>query len=241
MLTFPNPQLPKLHSLGLIGTGKLGGLILDVAQKKGISLVIVNRSSAAQQWEEMAKTQVWIDVSFHEGIEDRLEKARHLNIPFVIGTTGIESLLKKWESHPFDTEHGVLISANFNPMVSLFYHMCESLYQKTEALGSFKAHIKESHRVHKKDSPSGTALELYSRLQKLGMNHDCIESIREGDIKGIHSLELTGPWDKWTIKHETLSRESFAYGALLAAQWMLNRPGLYHFQDVIKDLTPFKL
>lgn len=237
MLNFPNSLFPRLRSIGIIGTGKLGKLIAEIAQKNGLLVIAINRESKQEAWDEMIQTDVWIDVSFHEGIESRVERAKLHQIPLVIGTTGIEFLLKKWENEGFDNNQGVLISANFNPMVSLFYEMCETLYQKTAALSSCKGHIKETHHIHKKDAPSGTALELYRRLEKLGLSNPEIESFREGDIKGIHTLELIGPWDKWTIEHESLSRESFAIGALVAAQWMQGRSGLYHFQDVIRDLT----
>lgn len=240
MLNFPNPKLPALKSLGIIGTGKLGSLIFSIAQRHGLQTVAVNRSSSKDDYDNLSRTQVWIDVASANGLCERLEKAKQLQIPVVVGTTGIDNLLENIKK-THASNSAVLISANFNPMVHLFYHFCESLYSQSCFLSPTETHIKEVHHLQKKDSPSGTALELRRRLERIGATPGEIEAIREGDVKGKHTLELTGLFDKWTIEHESLNRESFANGALLAAQWILNKRGFYHFEDVIRDLTPLKI
>jgi 4-hydroxy-tetrahydrodipicolinate reductase len=237
MLKFPNPNLPRLTTLGLIGKGKFGQSIEKMALNHGIEVVSINRSSPPSAYLQLEKTQVWIDVALAQGMEERLFKAQQLGIPVVIGTTGIEPLIESWKKTLGEHSPGLLVSANFNPMVHLFYHLCESLYQKANSISPCQSHLKEIHHVHKKDAPSGTAAELRRRLQQLGDPNCIIESAREGDIKGTHILELTGPWDKWTIEHQSLSRESFANGALLAAQWMIHRKGFYQFQDLIQNLS----
>lgn len=241
MLKFPNPHLPKIKTLGIIGKGKFGQLIEKLAHEQHIETVSVNRASDETCWSKLENAHVWIDVAHAEGLEKRLERAKKLQIPVIIGTTGLGNDLEKWVTGTSLLDWGLLVGANFNPMVSLFYHICESLYQKSRLLSTFETHIKEIHHVHKKDAPSGTALELQHRLEQLGAPFKTIESIREGDVKGTHILELTGPCDKWTIGHQSLCRESFANGALLAAQWMIGRKGFYKFQDVILDLSGLKL
>ncbi len=120
----------------------------------------------------------------------------------------------------------------FTPNTSLGVNMVLNwMQQAASCMGpEYKASMVDIHHTRKKDAPSGTAI----RLAKAYGREMPIESIREGDVVGIHTITFTGPNEKITISHEALDQNLFAEGALKAARWVANqKPGLYDMQDVL--------
>jgi 4-hydroxy-tetrahydrodipicolinate reductase len=96
--------------------------------------------------------------------------------------------------------------------------------------------IRETHHVHKLDAPSGTAVSLAKSIEQISGKKAPITSIREGEVFGIHSVELLSLADKITLTHEALNRRGFAEGAVRAAEWVTGKRGFYEFQEIFSQL-----
>jgi 4-hydroxy-tetrahydrodipicolinate reductase len=151
-------------------------------------------------------------------------------LPLVIGTTGYTkkdfALLKKLaKTRP------IFYSANFSLGIAILRTIARQI---TAFLPSFQTEIIEAHHKNKKDKPSGTALKLLEDVKK----NTPIHSIRAGNIIGEHEILFIGDNERLHIKHEALSRDIFAQGALMAAHFILNKQkGLYFMEDLLKEIN----
>jgi 4-hydroxy-tetrahydrodipicolinate reductase len=100
----------------------------------------------------------------------------------------------------------------------------------------YEARISETHHIHKLDAPSGTAVVLGKILEQFGGQKPSIQSIREGEVVGTHSIELLSAADKITLTHEAHNRLGFAEGAVRAAEWIKGKRGFYEFPEVFSEL-----
>jgi 4-hydroxy-tetrahydrodipicolinate reductase len=126
---------------------------------------------------------------------------------------------------------GLVFGANFSYGVNLFFQILKAA---APALAhGYSGHITERHHVHKKDAPSGTAVAMHKILQSEQVS---ISSEREGDVTGMHTLELASPGDRIVLTHEAKSRRTFAEGAVLAAEWIVGRQGCSDFRDIFAEL-----
>jgi 4-hydroxy-tetrahydrodipicolinate reductase len=149
----------------------------------------------------------------------------------VIGTTGHSSEQSKLIEKTTQTLP-IVFASNFSVGVNALFALTR---RAAEILGSeFEPQIVETHHTKKKDSPSGTAKTLGEILKHQLKTEIPIESIREGDVVGEHTVTFVGPSERIELTHRAGSREIFGSGALRAAQWVVGRrPGLYSMQDVL--------
>jgi 4-hydroxy-tetrahydrodipicolinate reductase len=184
------------------------------------------------------KVSVIIDFSNHSVVVELLKQAVGLNIPVVIGTTAlngddIEAV------HAAAAAIPVFISANMSTDVAMLKKLATDA--ATSLAGDHQVSIIEAHHKNKLDSPSGTALMLkvaiLDKLHDKNPNIDIdieIESIREGDIPGEHTIIFSGNGEKLELKHTAYNRTIFATGAIKAAQFIVNqKPGLYEMDSLI--------
>jgi len=222
----------KTIRVALIGAkGRMGQTILDLAENDP-KIDIVAKSDLGDSIDAALKScDVAIDFSNASSIEQVCRAATRNKKALVIGTTGhspeqrqlIEKMAK---SQP------VVFASNFSVGVNALF----ALTQRTaEIFGSdFKPQIVETHHTKKKDAPSGTAKTLGEILKRELKIDIPIESIREGDVVGEHTVTFVGPNERLELTHRAGSREIFARGALRAAQWVIGKsPGLYSMQDVL--------
>ena len=168
------------------------------------------------------------------------------SVPVVVGTTG-------WYGHyseiqaQFKQQNGALLTAtNFSVGVNLFFELNKKLAQLMHPISDYKASIKEVHHTEKLDSPSGTAISLAEQIIKehSGYSHWVneksnaadnlvIESIREHDVKGTHEVIYESSIDRISIEHFAKNLEGFAYGAVLAAEFLTNKTGVFTMKDVL--------
>ncbi len=212
-------------SVSLLGaTGKMGRRILALALEdpelhvSGISARISSTDLVAA----LSTCDVAIDFTSPLATKGHLEAALITGKPLVIGTTGhtpedIEAIEKASRSIP------ILYSPNFSLGIALCLETAEKF---GKALGSSASiNISETHHIHKKDSPSGTALAL---AKAAGLERAVIESIRSGDTVGEHTVIFELGHERIELKHTCLSRDVFALGALRAAKFLAKQsPGLY--------------
>ena len=232
-------------ALSILGaTGKMGKCVLSLALKDpewavvgiaahqkssfaGRSLEGIAVSSSAQ--EVLLSSEVAIDFSVREAVSAHVLAARVAKKPLVIGTTGLLSEdLSCIESAAQDIP--IVVSSNF----SLGIALCLDLAATLGPILSAKSRIDifETHHVHKKDKPSGTALALADAIGK-GKEEIAIHSIRSGEIVGEHSLVFECGFERLEIKHTAHSREAFAQGALVAAKHLVGKPpGLYTLKSL---------
>lgn len=150
--------------------------------------------------------------------------------PLVIGSTGHDA---DQRAHilSLSREIPIVYSPNMSVGVNTMFKLIDDAARAMG--GDYKIEIVETHHIHKKDSPSGTARKMMDILKSAGLKCE-VRSIREGEVIGDHTVTFAGPYETLSITHHAVSREVFAAGALKAALWVAGkRPGLYDMKDVL--------
>ena len=223
--------------VALIGArGRMGQTILELA-KNDPKIDIIAQCDLGDAIEAaLNDCDVAIDFSNASAIDEVCRAASQNRKALVIGTTGHSpeqrALIEKAaKSLP------MVFASNFSVGVNALFALTQ---RAAKILGAeFKPEIVETHHTKKKDAPSGTAKTL-GEILKAELKIDIpIESIREGDVVGEHTVTLVGPAERLELTHSAGSREIFASGALRAAQWVVGKtPGLYSMQDVLGIAPP---
>lgn len=228
--------------IALLGYGKMGKTIEKLAEEKGHQ--IVARISSNSDFSELQKADVAIDFSIPEAAVKNIDTCFELGIPVVSGTTG-------WLEH-FDevlnicqSRNGSFIYAsNFSVGVNLFFELNKKLAEMMSKHKGYSVDIEEIHHTQKLDAPSGTAISLAKdiikksdytgwKLDNAPQNEIPIHALRIEDVKGAHTVSYRSEIDTLSIKHEAHSREGFALGAILAAEWLLDKKGYFTMKNVL--------
>jgi len=216
----------------LIGAkGQMGQTIIDLA-KTDPKIEITGQCDLGDPIEPAMKNcDVAIDFSNASAIEEVCSAAVTGRTALVIGTTGHSSEQRQLIENAARSLP-IVFASNFSVGVNaLFALTCRA----AEILGSeFAPQITETHHTKKKDAPSGTAKTLGELLKQAGKSDVPIQSIREGEVVGEHTVVFVGPEERLELTHRAGSREIFARGALRAAEWVVGKPArLYSMQDVL--------
>ncbi len=211
--------------IALIGYGKMGHTIEQVAQERGH--VIVFRGDVGWSVDQLPDADVAIEFTTPRTAEENVCKLLDRHLPVVSGTTGwnIEAMQRKSQ----DSGIGFLWASNFSLGVNLFFALNERLTELMHGY-DYQPSITEIHHIHKLDKPSGTAKTLAAAI---GENVP-VESVREGEVAGIHTVRWDSPADTITITHEAKSRQGFALGAVLAAEWLKDKQGPHTMAEVLR-------
>jgi 4-hydroxy-tetrahydrodipicolinate reductase len=216
----------------LIGAaGRMGKTVLDLAERDR-EIEIAARCDLGDSIETAMKNcDVAIDFSQADSIDEICRAASQLRKSLVIGTTGHSQQQRKTIE---DTAHSVpiVLASNFSVGVNVLFWLTQ---KAAELFGAdFNPEIVETHHKMKKDAPSGTAKTLAEILKAVQHREIPIQSIREGDVVGEHTVIFKGPGERLELTHRAANRGIFAGGALRAAKWIINKPpGLYSMQDVL--------
>ena len=216
----------------LIGAaGRMGKTVREVAQNDP-EIQIAGLCDLGDSIEPVMKNcEVAIDFSQAESIDEIGRAASQHGKSLVIGTTGHSQQQRKTIE---ETAHSVpiVLASNFSVGVNVLFWLAQ---KATELLGSdFNPEIVETHHKMKKDAPSGTAKTLAELLKAVRKSEIPIQSIREGDVVGEHTVIFGGPEERLELTHRAANRGIFALGALRAAKWIVNkRAGLYSMQNVL--------
>jgi len=218
----------------LIGAaGRMGTTIIDIA-KADSEIDIVAQCDLSDSIEPAMKNcDLAIDFSQADAITEVCRAGLHHNRPLVIGTTGHSPEQRRVIENAAQSLP-IVFASNFSVGVNVLFWVTR---KAAERLGrDFSAEIVETHHKMKKDAPSGTAktlAEVLKAAQKI-RNEIPIQSIREGDVVGEHTVIFSGPAERLELTHRAANREIFARGALRAGKWIMGRPaGLYSMQDVL--------
>ncbi|MDG1023131.1 MAG: 4-hydroxy-tetrahydrodipicolinate reductase [Flavobacteriaceae bacterium] len=229
--------------IALLGYGRMGQTIEKFAKGRGHEITFVLDKNKEQGI--LANADVAINFSIPEAAVNNIKLALEHKIPVVCGTTG-------WLEHYDDVtvfcknqNAAFLYASNFSIGVNLFFKINQltAKLMKPHA-AEYKASMQEIHHVHKLDAPSGTAITLADALIETGhynaweLDGDStdklkIESVRKGEVPGTHAITYHSQVDQISLKHEAFSRDGFALGAVIAAEWILNKKGIFSMQDVL--------
>lgn len=215
--------------IGLIGYGTMGKLIRRLAEEKGHEVAVISRGLA-----ELPGCDVAIDFTVAEAVEKNVAACVSAGVPLVEGTTGWEDSRTKIEQIVRDGNGAMVFGANFSIGVNIFYKIAEYAASLVKQFPEYEAFIEEQHHSRKKDAPSGTALRLKSVVSEHTKIGD-IAATRAGNIPGTHTIGFDGPADQIKLTHTARSREGFGLGALAAAEWIVDKKGIYDFVDVFES------
>ena len=240
---------PHRLKLGIFGAnGRMGTRIRSLATGAELAskVEVLATPGRGDSLDSLWNTDVVIDFSLPEASRALAESALTQALggrtlpAFVVGTTGFSQEGKAaWSELSKQTL--VLLSANYSPGIQLLLEALDSIGSLYKGLG-FSAQLLDIHHIHKKDAPSGTALLLADTLDSHPVVRLPIESRREGEVVGTHTLTLTGPGEKLVLTHEAENRDIFARGAILAAlrvhevsrEGLLKPEGIYSLRDVLR-------
>ena len=216
----------------LVGAkGRMGQTIVGLAKADPEIEIVAQCDLGDSMDAATGNCDVAIDFSNASSIDEVCRAASQNKIALVIGTTGHSPEQRQFIEKTAKTLP-IVFASNFsvgvNALFALTKHAAEIFG------GEFKPEIVETHHTKKKDAPSGTAKTLGEVLKRELKVEVPIESIREGDVVGEHTVTFVGPSERLELTHSAGSREIFASGALRAAQWVVGKsPGLYSMQDVL--------
>jgi 4-hydroxy-tetrahydrodipicolinate reductase len=222
----------------VLGPGKTGSLVGEVARERGHQVETidadVNLNAAWLTAEHLRDVDVAIDFTAPDAVLANIDACIRARTAMVVGTTGWYGEMERVRKSVEQAESGFVFGANFSYGVNLFYQIMQAA--APSLTHGYSGHITEIHHIHKKDAPSGTAIALQRVLEQASGAKVEITSKREGEVTGMHTLELNAAGDRIVLTHEAKSRRTFAEGAVLAAEWIVGRTGFYEFKDIFTQL-----
>lgn len=233
--------------IALSGYGKMGREVEKAALEAGhaIGVVIDNEKDWAEKKALLAGCDVAIEFSAPSVVVGNIGRCLETGIPVIVGTTGwYEKLAEVVDA--CESKNGSLFYAtNFSIGVNLFFEINRKLAALLANYPSYRPSITETHHLQKLDSPSGTAISLANDVvaanhrfrawtkDEASENEISVRSIREGTVPGTHTISWDSEIERITIAHEAKSRRGFATGAVMAAEWILGRKGIFTMRDFL--------
>jgi 4-hydroxy-tetrahydrodipicolinate reductase len=237
-------------NIALIGYGKMGKAIEEIAISRGHSVVVKFNSQNPLESSQLRTTDVAIEFSQPDLALKHIKLCADGQIPIVVGTTAWEEHLQEIINHIDKREASLIYSSNFSIGVNLFFEMNKHLARLMNDKTDYVASITEIHHTQKIDAPSGTAVTLakdlisnhptYSSWKLTGQSENMekndlpISAIREKNVPGTHLISYTSEIDTLTIEHQAHNRKGFALGAVIAAEFIHKKQGVYTMSDILK-------
>lgn len=219
--------------IAVIGAGKMGRAVQEVAAAEGVSVVAVIGPDATITVDSLLGADVAIDFTEPSAAVANAEACIKAGCPVVIGTTGWYGQLDALSAYTTEHKGAVLWAANFSLGVHALAQLIRLAGQLFANIPGFDAHIVETHHTAKKDAPSGTALMLQQQAESALHSAVPVSSVRVGSVPGTHELIFDGAFEQIVISHEVRDRRVFAEGALVAARWLVGRRGVFTLNDVL--------
>jgi 4-hydroxy-tetrahydrodipicolinate reductase len=234
--------------IALIGYGKMGKAIEEIAMKNGheVVLKITSQNISDFNIENLQKADVAIEFTNPHSAVDNLKKCFDANVPVVCGSTGWLDHWQEIENYCTEKNGTLLFASNFSVGVNIFFELNKKLAALMNNRPEYNISIEEIHHTQKKDAPSGTAITLAEGI--LNNNHNkekwvlgetenktelSITSKRIDPAPGTHIINYNSSIDSIEIKHTAHNRIGFASGAVLAAEFLKGKKGIYGMNDVL--------
>lgn len=218
--------------IAIFGNGKMGKLISKIAKERGHQINAVSNSSNSATNIDLQNIDVAIDFSTPDTAFENIMHAINNDTPIISGTT---NWLKKYEQVKkacIKSNGAFLYASNFSLGMNILFKLNKNLANLIKNY-NYDNIISESHHLEKLDSPSGTAITLRENIEEILQKKIEIKSNRTKNIIGTHSIKYTSDIDEIEIIHTAKSREGFATGAIIAAEWIINKKGVFSFEDII--------
>lgn len=233
----------------LLGYGKMGRQVEELVLQRGHEVVAIvdNEQDWSDRFDFFLRADVAIDFSMPEVAVQNMTRCFEHHIPVVVGTTGWTDRLQEMRDLCAQYGSSLVYGSNFSVGANLFMRLNRMLAQWMNVENQYAADLDETHHLAKKDAPSGTAVTLansileeverYRSWQLVTGEHPAdnvlpVTAHREGNVPGIHQVAWRSEEDDIIITHSAHSRRGFALGAVKAALWLPQNPGIYDFRDI---------
>ena len=229
--------------IALLGYGKMGKVIERIAIERGHSIILKKSRNAT--FDGLEKADVAIDFSVPDAAVANISSCFEKGIPVISGTTGwlahYPKMIQLCEEH----KGAFIYASNFSLGVNIFFELNTYLAKMMSQFAQYTTSIQEIHHTQKLDAPSGTAITLaeqiinHSDFSSWALNEAkspdelVINAERIPNVPGTHIITYQSAVDTIEIKHEAHSREGFALGAVVAAEWIFDKKGVYSMKDVL--------
>jgi 4-hydroxy-tetrahydrodipicolinate reductase len=216
----------------IVGYGKMGRLVDQLATDQGHT--VTGRFDVGEgDWSTPA--DVAVDFTTADALQANFPRYLERKLPVVIGTTGWGARAAEYKAAAETAGLGVVASGNFSIGVNLFQTIVAEAARMMTTQGQYDAWIHEAHHAAKRDAPSGTAFLLRDAMVAAGFTRPIdVSSTRAGAIPGTHTIGFDSSSDTIELTHTARDRQGFAAGALLAAQFVVDRRGWFSMTDVLK-------
>ncbi|RKF03188.1 dihydrodipicolinate reductase [Tenacibaculum lutimaris] len=228
--------------IALLGYGRMGKEIEKIALQRGHEIVI---KSTGENTYDINEADVAIDFSVPASAYNNISNCINNNVPVVSGTTGWLDRYNEIIDLCNEKNGGFIYASNFSLGVNVFFELNKQLAKMMSTLEQYNIAIEEIHHTQKLDAPSGTAITLAEGIientnkkaweldGKTSEDNIPITALRTPDVPGTHTVTYNSEVDTIDIKHTAHNRQGFALGAVIAAEWLLNKTGVYTMRDVL--------
>ena len=229
--------------IALLGYGKMGQVIERIALERGHEIVL--KKDENNTFEGLSSADVAIDFSVPTAAVTNISSCFHANVPVISGTTGWLDHYDEMVALCKEKNSGFISSSNFSLGVNIFFELNAYLAKMMSKFKNYSVTMEEIHHTQKLDAPSGTAISLaegviqnssYTNwtLEEPKAAEIQIEAKRIGTVPGTHTVTYNSEVDAIEIKHTAHNREGFALGAVIAAEWIVGKQGVYTMKDVLE-------
>lgn len=227
------------RTIAIIGDGKMGQAIRDLALEKGwlVTAVIGERESAdgvGISKRSLGEPDVAVEFSQPGAAMANISACLREGVPVVAGTTGWYDALSEVTRLANETGTPLIWSPNFSLGVNVMIELARYAGTLMRTLEDFDAHIVETHHSKKKDAPSGTAIAMAKAASDALGRPIPTTSVRTGSVPGTHELVFDGTFEQLSLTHVARDRRVFAEGALKAADWIVGKKGVFTMRDVLE-------
>jgi 4-hydroxy-tetrahydrodipicolinate reductase len=235
-------------NIALIGYGKMGKEIELIALSRGHNIVLKIDASNATTYtiDELKKADVAIEFSTPEAAINNIYSCFDANVPVVVGTTGWLSKLDDVKQKCANKQQALFYASNYSIGVNLFFKLNEYLAKLMNNYPNYNVSMEEIHHVHKLDAPSGTAISLANQvIEQLAEKQKWVNeastakqelsiiSKRIDEVPGTHTVTYNSAVDEISITHIAHNRKGFALGAVVAAEWIKDKKGVFGMNDLM--------
>lgn len=234
-------------NIALLGYGKMGKEIEAIAIQRGHNIVLKVDETNANTFtnEELKKADVAIEFSTPHTVIGNIKRCFETQVPVVVGTTGWYDSFKEIEAECKHKNGTLFHATNFSLGVNLFFKVNTYLAELMNKYNNYEVAMEEIHHIHKLDKPSGTAISLANQIidkvdRKIKWSIAdtspetlFIKDVREGEVPGTHIIKYASEVDDIEIMHKAHNRKGFALGAVIAAEFVNKKKGIFTMADLI--------
>ena len=228
--------------IALLGYGKMGQVIEKIALERGHEIVL--RKTRNNSFDGLETADVAIDFSIPDAAVENISAGLNQNIPVISGTTGWLDQYHHIAALCEQKNGAFIYGSNFSLGVNIFFELNDYLAKIMSGFNQYKASIEEIHHTQKLDAPSGTAISLAKGIMEnsdyssWALDHAkndelLIEAKRIENVPGTHMVTYNSAIDAIEIKHTAHNREGFGLGAVVAAEWIFGKTGIFTMKDVL--------